>query len=412
MKKIIFPIILSLLLVALVSAIASVTYTAHYVILEDNGFENVTSTTVSGYSVLGFVCQDLNCATVSNALFPGQPLSTSTDSIVLNFPTSLASPFGYGIYFYKEGYIPGETNVTWAGSGSVSSISYLAKQRNCIAQLNVTNLSTDNSSVKFTALMQSPISNAGFLNYIPTEIQDQYTVDAQVSYQLVDANGSSQSGSSSLSIPFSNSSSTIITIPAVQGDYTLFVTGSITDPVCLNATQALATENISVSGNETDLPPATITNLHTTSITTSSITWAWTNPNDTDFAGVIIYLDGVNVFNSTGNSYIAQGLAKESTHTITIHTIDSAGNVNNTDVSNTATTLSSDSGGNGGGKKKKSGNSFVEEIVSGNQTSFIEDTETISLGNPSNKTNWFAWLIILVLIILIIILVIIISRIK
>jgi hypothetical protein len=85
-------------------------------------------------------------------------------------------------------------------------------------------------------------------------------------------------------------------------------------------------------------PPNSITNLMNISRTTSSIYWTWTNPTDLDFSEVIIYIDGINVLNTSNNYYNATGLTSNTSYTITIHTKDLTGNVNMNDVSNTAST--------------------------------------------------------------------------
>lgn len=93
--------------------------------------------------------------------------------------------------------------------------------------------------------------------------------------------------------------------------------------------------------NPTDTtPPGTITNLTATNITNSSITWTWSNPNDADFSNVIILLEGINVANTTSESYIATNLNSNTSYTITLNTVDLNGNINNTNISNTAKTLS------------------------------------------------------------------------
>lgn len=99
--------------------------------------------------------------------------------------------------------------------------------------------------------------------------------------------------------------------------------------------------------NSTDTtPPATIQNLSATDIKNDSITWSWLNPTDSDFAYNIVYLDGVNVVNSTSTTLTALNLLSNTTHTIIVHTIDTSGNVNTTDVSSTVTTLANNSGVN------------------------------------------------------------------
>jgi hypothetical protein len=70
----------------------------------------------------------------------------------------------------------------------------------------------------------------------------------------------------------------------------------------------------------------------------NSLTWNWTNPTDADFAFAIVELDGANVANTTNSYYTAEGLARQSTHTISITTIDTSNNINPTAVNNTAQT--------------------------------------------------------------------------
>jgi len=86
-------------------------------------------------------------------------------------------------------------------------------------------------------------------------------------------------------------------------------------------------------------PPNSISNLTTDSRGTSWIYWIWDNPV-VDFFQAIIYIDDINVQNTTNAYYNATGLSQDTNYTITIHTKDLEGNVNDTDVNNTASTLS------------------------------------------------------------------------
>jgi len=82
-------------------------------------------------------------------------------------------------------------------------------------------------------------------------------------------------------------------------------------------------------------PPATVSALSVTANGDNWTEWTWANPVDADFNESIIYLNGVNVANTSATSYNATNLVPESTNTILIHTVDNAGNVNTTDVNNT-----------------------------------------------------------------------------
>ena len=89
-----------------------------------------------------------------------------------------------------------------------------------------------------------------------------------------------------------------------------------------------------------DLPPANIANLQNITYAQNYINWTWTDPTDTDFAMVMVYLDMVwvdNVYKGV-QYYNATNLIPETTYTISTQTVDSEGNINQTFVSHTSTT--------------------------------------------------------------------------
>ena len=93
------------------------------------------------------------------------------------------------------------------------------------------------------------------------------------------------------------------------------------------------------TNNTTDItPPGSITNLTLTSKSENSLYWTWNNPTDSDFSKNIIHINGVPIAETSYSFYNATGLIPNTTYTITIHTKDTSGNINHTDVSNTATT--------------------------------------------------------------------------
>ncbi len=68
------------------------------------------------------------------------------------------------------------------------------------------------------------------------------------------------------------------------------------------------------------------------------IRWSWTNPNDADFSHAMVYFDGAFVTNISEGYYNATGLIEGSTHTISIRTVDTSGNINSAWVNDSATT--------------------------------------------------------------------------
>ncbi len=85
-------------------------------------------------------------------------------------------------------------------------------------------------------------------------------------------------------------------------------------------------------------PPNSASNLRTTGIGADFITWEWDNPSNSDFSRTLIYMNGVYVTSTSSEIYNATGLLENTTYTITLHTRDTSGNVNNTNVSDTQTT--------------------------------------------------------------------------
>lgn len=86
--------------------------------------------------------------------------------------------------------------------------------------------------------------------------------------------------------------------------------------------------------------PKTVTNLHNTTYQRNYIKWAWTDPTDSDFSYVKVYIDGkfkAGVLHGV-KTYSATGLLPNTLHTIGIRTIDINGNENPTTITKTART--------------------------------------------------------------------------
>ena len=119
------------------------------------------------------------------------------------------------------------------------------------------------------------------------------------------------------------------TLPTEDGNYWLYA----------EAKQGYVEFSQNITEEDTT-PPASVTNMANQSAGTTWIYWTWTNPSDSDFSQAIIYIDGDNEANTSNNYYNATGLSSGTSYTITVHTKDTTGNVNDTDVNNTASTLS------------------------------------------------------------------------
>jgi hypothetical protein len=83
-----------------------------------------------------------------------------------------------------------------------------------------------------------------------------------------------------------------------------------------------------------------VTQLLNTTYLPASVTWTWTDPADTDFSHVMVYLNGGFRANVTKGvrSFGATGLMANTAYSISTRTVDSSGNINTTWVNNTART--------------------------------------------------------------------------
>ncbi|RLG20493.1 hypothetical protein DRN74_05350, partial [Candidatus Micrarchaeota archaeon] len=111
----------------------------------------------------------------------------------------------------------------------------------------------------------------------------------------------------------------------------------------VNSTDLAGNSNESTEYNFTTIPvidttpPASITNLQNTTGQTW-INWTWTNPPDTDFSHVVVYLDGIWQANTSNNFYNTTGLSPETSYEIGTHTVDTTGNINTTWINQTTKT--------------------------------------------------------------------------
>ncbi|AAM32174.1 VWA domain-containing protein [Methanosarcina mazei] len=121
---------------------------------------------------------------------------------------------------------------------------------------------------------------------------------------------------------------------SLMGDYKVDVTstGSLSD-----GSQFKRIEDTSFEIIQGISSISSIANLQSTNDITW-INWTWTNPTGPNFSHTEIYLDGVFQANTSAEFFNATGLEPETEYTLSTHTVDISGNVNETWVNSTATT--------------------------------------------------------------------------
>ncbi len=87
-------------------------------------------------------------------------------------------------------------------------------------------------------------------------------------------------------------------------------------------------------------PPKSVTNLKNITYKRNYINWIWTNPTNSDFSKVMIYINGkfkTNVYKPKRN-YNLTGLNRNTLYKVSTHTVDVNGNINQTWVNKIART--------------------------------------------------------------------------
>ncbi|WP_321420613.1 PGF-pre-PGF domain-containing protein [uncultured Methanomethylovorans sp.] len=133
-------------------------------------------------------------------------------------------------------------------------------------------------------------------------------------------------------------------------------------------------------------PPGPVTNLHETNVGASWIYWTWTKPADTDFSNVRIYIDGTFIATTSSNYYNATGLRNGIKYAISIETVDTSGNINSSQVTDSAITLKLPVISNVVGKSIKS-TSITLEWDASEDTSIVQISQDgIFLDNATEST--------------------------
>ena len=93
-------------------------------------------------------------------------------------------------------------------------------------------------------------------------------------------------------------------------------------------------------------PPASVSDLHSTTSEKDSITWTWTDPASDDFSHVLVYVDGGfrKIVLKGTETYTATGLDPETAYTLGIKTVGKNGKINQTMVTDTAWTIPASKG--------------------------------------------------------------------
>ncbi|MBR9692029.1 hypothetical protein GOV06_04535 [Candidatus Woesearchaeota archaeon] len=260
-----FLLIMCIFLIILASAVTAartVNYQFREATISSQGVISYSNTPVTDVSAIGFVCSDRNCESVSGTLWGGAVQNSGALSTMqLVYPTALQSLDGYGIYYYKPGYITWEANPTWWGTSGNDPQGpydiYVGKAESCNAPVDTFTILNDvqpnvpvviDIETSLDATIYAALHHAGPLKYVPGALsRDYYSVATRVDLEITKANERVMKETRVIYIPFSGSERTEFTwIPEVEGDYKATVTTYVIDEKCLSSQEQAATSWFSV----------------------------------------------------------------------------------------------------------------------------------------------------------------------
>lgn len=145
-------------------------------------FDGDTGEELTDVSAIMYVCQDESCGTATRLW--ENTMNTGNDNlIVLTYPTTLETEFGYMTYFFKSGYVPTKVPADWAGKGNTEEYdNFLYKIQDTasafIEDFEVNDKTAKiNQEITITANVLSPRINSDDVKFIPEELIEDYYSD-------------------------------------------------------------------------------------------------------------------------------------------------------------------------------------------------------------------------------------------
>lgn len=213
-----------------------------------------TDNNINNVNVLGVICSNSLCSEINGYLWNGQILTTGgNNKITLRYPTQLQSQQGYGIYLFKEGYIPSEIFLDWHGTGTTPvQQRYLYRKDSCLANIDSINVNsgvfTEGETAFINVTVESPLISSGPLDYVPLELQEYYQTNIEVTMNIMDNNGNSvYTETRNVEIPFGGNAILNFNWTTTQGDYSVLVTTDVNDAQCMSSIVDTNTNNFHVN---------------------------------------------------------------------------------------------------------------------------------------------------------------------
>jgi len=253
MKKLFLITIFVLLLIGVVVAERYINNEFREGTIDENGNLITTNIPIENVNVLGFICSNSDCSAVSGTLWNGNVLHSTGANIQLVYPTNLLSSYGYGVYSYKDGYVPYEVAADWWGTCPTCDPqgpfnNYLSKKELCVAEIENFEI-TQNNNVNISLDVNSPILHAGPLDYVPPAIKEQYEVEVNVNLEVSKNNLSYYTDSKTQNIEYSGSEHVEFSFALDgPGTYHVYVYTETNDEKCIDYELDEEEETIIIGG--------------------------------------------------------------------------------------------------------------------------------------------------------------------
>ena len=237
----------------------------------------------------------------------------------LIYPTQLLSPFGYGIYYFKQGYIPWEQNPNWHGTSNNDPqgpyMKYLGKKQDCYAPIDDFEVINDaqpniplviNIDASLDATTYAAIHSAGPLNYIPEQFQEYYSVKTKVTLTIYDSSDNIiDEQAKEVLIPYSGSTRIEFTwTPTIAGNYKATAETDVTDEKCLSSLEQSTSKEFTVLSSQPQNSCYTLLN---------NLALSDQFPED----GKTVTISATKISNYADNNYNLQPVQTDVTLTIT-----------------------------------------------------------------------------------------------
>jgi hypothetical protein len=224
----------------------------------DDSWALVTSATpVNNAKMRGYVCSNSGCSSVSGSLFGLRNTNEApapNSYLDIAYPSFLLSPSGYGVFVYKNGYIPFEYRSYFADAAcsAPDTTHYLTRKQNCEPELDSFVVTPGAGTINVNFDVAAPLGHGGSIDYVPPVIADQYTVDVSANLEVTKSGvpGIFYSETITKNAEFSGSRNFDFDFSVTPGTYHIYAYSSSTDAKCLDYTPDEENTDLCIPGTE------------------------------------------------------------------------------------------------------------------------------------------------------------------